>query len=1459
MPQAIEVFNPKITEVGRAAAISQSGSGLRVKITHVSLGSGRSDTDATGAAATDLISRVETVTIAGGSAGPDSFRVSVLFGAAATPYTATEVGFWMGDPAAGGKLFAIWSTTDPLRTISQRSRGQYVMAFGMALSGIPAGSIEVTVDPGAAVALALIGSHEGATDPHPQYATKAALQVQKHTAGSTAGDGTAYTLAVTPPIEALQPFTRVHCQFHAAATADMPTLNVSGTGARPLQCYSQTGQKVAAPARAIAAGMLADVVYDGQDWILLTRLPTSTTPAVDAASATSSPAFGGGTGTESDPYIIAPSIGAPGAQGVKLATLTIPGLPAGDFMPVADLNESANGGRYTATNRVVGGSGALVFDLMFSDSPVSAIGATRDLLMKVGDLFIKHRRTITNATVTLAPTITSPANGATASGITPSFTTSAYATSGGADTHKATDWEVATTADFGPSIVFASTGDTTNLTAWTIPAALAYGATYYVRARHKGATSGASTDSPTIAFTTPVQVTTVRPSITTPSASATGVSLTPTITSGPLQVSSGAATHLSSSWDVATDAGFLNIVSGTRDNTNDLTAWVPGVALSNDTTYYARVKHVSVSGGASGWSDSVSFRTVAAAAITRPAITTPTTGATGFTGALASSAFAVTNGSDAHASSSWQVSTDPEFPNTAIVSTVWASATAKTQWTPTGLQPGATYYARVLHMGLSLPTSQWSAAVTFTAMAVTTPTAPAIGSGSAVLPGATVTGAVFGATGTDPHHDTDWELSTSPTFSPLSGSSSLADTVNLTAWAIPAGLTPATTYYLRARYRSASGVVSTYSSATSFTTSAMATTNTPALTAPAAGALATNPPTLTTSAFGVSTGTDTHQMTTWQIARDAAFTDIAASSIGDTANLITWAPSAALAAGGTYYLRARHKAAAAGWSAYSATVTVQAAAAPQTAVTSILTPTADQIGFAGEVTTAPFALTSGTGVHSSTDWQIAADDTFAAVLYASMNDAVNKTSFPTAGISELTPGGYYYVRSRHRDATFGAAVQYSAPVRFRRMKTLKPTITSPSGGATGVALNHELTSSAFASDGVDSHSNSEWVVSASPSFSPAILEHTGAQSLTALPLSGASSSGTYYAKVRHVGLYGGTSDWSATISFTTAGEFGTAWTQKTFSASTGRLYCCAAANGVIVVGGYAAMGGGGAAPVSYSTDGGANFLPAVGIPASGATGANYANSLIFVNGKFFATITPLSIYSSVDGINWVLVNSMARVGRLITDGVLILGGYSGTTYAIKYSSDFGGSFTDTWTPSGVCGGICYAADIDLFVVNLGGNFYTCSDGISFRIGSSSGSPVTAMRDGVYRGGGVFLAMSSGGLLRSINGVDWVVVASSAIGSNRPSCAHYMNGSWYLVVNQGVSGYLLRSVDGGLTWANIFAFDAMGIAYGFADHNGKLFCVGASIIRTPTTVTNGDGTTTTTYADTYYPALAYCAP
>lgn len=160
------VISPKITDAGLAAAVNADADGIQLKITHIVLGQGQY---APADNAVALVLRKEKVAISGAvSTGSGGFLVSAYLPSyAGAPYNVGEIGFYAGDPDAGGVLFAVHSA--PGTTIFQRNTIDWVGQFAMKITRVPAGSVTIEVDPGGALALAIMAQHLGNPHPHTQY------------------------------------------------------------------------------------------------------------------------------------------------------------------------------------------------------------------------------------------------------------------------------------------------------------------------------------------------------------------------------------------------------------------------------------------------------------------------------------------------------------------------------------------------------------------------------------------------------------------------------------------------------------------------------------------------------------------------------------------------------------------------------------------------------------------------------------------------------------------------------------------------------------------------------------------------------------------------------------------------------------------------------------------------------------------------------------------------------------------------------------------------------------------------------------------------------------------------------------------------------------------------------------------------------------------------------------------
>lgn len=100
------------------------------------------------------------------------------------------------------------------------------------------------------------------------------LQSQGKTGVTSAGTAPGFAATTSPVYGAMAAGQRMRVKFHAAGATGSNTLNRDGLGAKSLMQYGHNGTKVPAT---VAAGMLADVEYDGTDFVILNPLPFSAT------------------------------------------------------------------------------------------------------------------------------------------------------------------------------------------------------------------------------------------------------------------------------------------------------------------------------------------------------------------------------------------------------------------------------------------------------------------------------------------------------------------------------------------------------------------------------------------------------------------------------------------------------------------------------------------------------------------------------------------------------------------------------------------------------------------------------------------------------------------------------------------------------------------------------------------------------------------------------------------------------------------------------------------------------------------------------------------------------------------------------------------------------------------------------------------------------------------------------
>lgn len=105
--------------------------------------------------------------------------------------------------------------------------------------------------------------------------TKAGIQNQTYTSGTTGGSSTAFTLTPTPANTGLVTNSAFFAVFHTAAGSN-PTLAVSGGTAKNLKYRNIAGTKLPCTATTTPSGWSCYILYDGTDYVQLS-LPSSQT------------------------------------------------------------------------------------------------------------------------------------------------------------------------------------------------------------------------------------------------------------------------------------------------------------------------------------------------------------------------------------------------------------------------------------------------------------------------------------------------------------------------------------------------------------------------------------------------------------------------------------------------------------------------------------------------------------------------------------------------------------------------------------------------------------------------------------------------------------------------------------------------------------------------------------------------------------------------------------------------------------------------------------------------------------------------------------------------------------------------------------------------------------------------------------------------------------------------------
>jgi hypothetical protein len=499
------------------------------------------------------------------------------------------------------------------------------------------------------------------------------------------------------------------------------------------------------------------------------------------------------------------------------------------------------------------------------------------------------------------PTITSHSSGDNID-INPTFEVNSFATTpASADTYLNTEWQLATDSEFN-NIVQTNIG--TDI--WT-PTTLDYETDYYLGVRHNGNNLGSS-DYTIISLETVAEDFIITPTITS-HVNGDTINVNPTFeVSAFATTPSGADTHVSTEWELATDSGFINIV---RSDTNINTTWSP-TTLDYETDYYLRVRHV---GNALGSSNYVTM------------LLTTAEDSTGYVilqhSDLQSSANNQTSPYDASASGdSYIFVCDANQYDSFYISNFSSNHIIQFINTPTGEDGDLNVHnmsygdneARLTVGDVDVYLTNLSSDVFWDASSfrdifglnslviggnlVLVPTILSHTDGDTVDINPTFSISAFETipAGIDTYDSTDWEIATDSGFSNIVRSATNTNTT----WS-PATLDNNVQYYFRVRHNGTS-LVGEYNTIT-INTVAEDFINTPTITSHTDGDIITTDPTFEVSVFATTpSGADSYVSTEWELATDSSFSNIVRS---DTNTNTTWSP-ATLNADVDYYLRVRY-------------------------------------------------------------------------------------------------------------------------------------------------------------------------------------------------------------------------------------------------------------------------------------------------------------------------------------------------------------------------------------------------------------------------------------------------------------------------------------------------------------------------------------------------------------------------
>ncbi|MEM4986251.1 phage tail protein [Collimonas sp. H4R21] len=244
---------PTITEAGLIASTNAANTGIEIAITHIAFGLAKYKASGVEKALQDEIMRVAIA--GGGKVSPTQIQVHAeAIAPTGSPFWCGEVGFF-----ADEILFAVYSKPDA-PTLYFADDSVTTVSYTLGFFALPADTVTVLIDPNINTAIQLIGAHETANDPHPQYrrlATETRTGVLEIATQAETDAGTDDERAITAK-KLAQCLTRF-------APLDSPAL--SGTPTTPTPANGDNSLKIANTAfvqKAITQVVIGQIVIEAR-------------------------------------------------------------------------------------------------------------------------------------------------------------------------------------------------------------------------------------------------------------------------------------------------------------------------------------------------------------------------------------------------------------------------------------------------------------------------------------------------------------------------------------------------------------------------------------------------------------------------------------------------------------------------------------------------------------------------------------------------------------------------------------------------------------------------------------------------------------------------------------------------------------------------------------------------------------------------------------------------------------------------------------------------------------------------------------------------------------------------------------------------------------------------------------------------------------------------------------------